>query len=785
MAIKSVFVLTMCALGIQAAFGDTRGEQDARPAIVPRPVEMEVNPGDFELAPATEIFVYSQNKDVLPIAEFLAEQLEARTGYELDVAVPQYTGMRPNPPPEISLSDIPLRETALGVEGYTLTVHARSVHLRAAYPEGLFRGVHTLLQLLESRPGDAESAGAEHTSQFAIPMVRITDYPRYRWRGMLLDCGRHFMDKEFVKRYIDLLAYHKMNVLHWHLTEDQGWRIEIKKYPKLTEVGAWRDHVTERYDGAWRYHVAERYGGFYTQEDIKEIVAYAKSRYITVVPEIEMPGHSMAALASYPELGCVGEGYKVATRWGVHSDVYCAGNDKVFVFLQDVLSEVIELFPSEYIHIGGDECPKERWKECAKCQARIKAEGLEDEHELQSYFIRRIEKFLNSKGRRLIGWDEILEGGLAPNATVQSWRGMAGAIAAATTGHDVISSPTSHCYLDYAQVRMPGEPTWMGYLPLARTFSFEPTPKELTPKQARHVLGVEGNMWTEHAPQSRVDWQVFPRLCALAEVGWSPAELRSWDDFTRRMKVHYRRLDALGVTYFIPPPVSPDDMVFREGIAVTLVNPFGRGVIRYTLDGSEPNADSPAYEYPIPLVDTTTLKARTFLDSGRTSAVAEFEFRKPQPHQAVHVPGAQPGLAYEYYEYEGRWSKLPDFDKLERVAAGTVPTFDISMRKRNDHFAFRFRGYIEVPADGMYTFHLLSDDGSRLWIGSDLVVDHDGLHAPSEKSGQVILKPGKHPIRVEYFEAGGARRLEVSYEGPGTAKQPIPKSALWRSAESP
>jgi hexosaminidase len=429
-------------------------------------------------------------------------------------------------------------DTSLGEEGYELTVAPTSVVLRAPQAQGLFYGVQTFRQLL---PPEAERPARNRTKvakTWRIPCTRIIDQPRYPWRGMLLDCCRHFMAKDFVKRYIDLLAYHKMNVLHWHLTEDQGWRIEIKRYPRLTAIGAWRGEGDERH------------GGFYTQEDIRDIVAYARSRHVTIVPEIEMPGHSVAALAAYPELSCTGGPFKVSTRWGVHEDVYCAGNERTFEFLEGVLSEVIDLFPSEFIHVGGDECPKQRWKACAKCQARMKAEGLRDEGELQSYFIRRIDKFLTGKGRRLVGWDEILEGGLAPNATVQSWRGMSGAVAAAKAGHDVISSPTSHCYLDYAQSREPGEPTWMGFIDLKTAYSFEPTPPQLDPEQARHVLGAEGNMWTEHAPQERVDHQVFPRLCALAEVTWSPAQRRDWKGFQERMKTHYRRLDALGVHYF-------------------------------------------------------------------------------------------------------------------------------------------------------------------------------------------------------------------------------------------
>ena len=734
------------------------GVLPAPTSLVPQAAKVEVVEGRFILGPGTDIIADLRDSEHRRIAEYLADELERRLGARPRVHEP-YGGLSPTNAITLGVNS----HAALGREGYQLEMWPSYMNLSAETPAGLFYAVQSLLQLVD----DHERSGSE----VGLPCVRIEDRPRYRWRGMLLDCGRHFMDKEFVKRYIDLLAYHKMNVLHWHLTEDQGWRIEIKKYPKLTEIGAWR--------GAGQ----DWYGGFYSQDDIREIVEYARSRYVTIVPEIEMPGHCVAALAAYPELSCTGGPFEVSTRWGVHGEVYCAGNDEVFTFLEDVLSEVIELFPSEFIHIGGDECPKERWKQCPKCQARIKAEGLRDEHELQSYFVRRIEKFLNSHGRRLVGWDEILEGGLAPNATVQSWRGMDGALAAARAGHDVVSSPTSHCYLDYAQVRTAGEPTWMGYIPLERCYAFEPTPTELTPEEAKHVLGLEGNMWTEHAPQERVDWQVFPRLCALAEVAWSPKERRNWEDFQTRMQEHYRRLDALGVTYFIPPPTcTASELVFTDAVEITLENPFKRGKVRYTLDGSEPEQDSRVYDGPIRLTDSAALRACTFVDVGRQSAVAEYHFRKLRPLEAVVAADAVPGLTYAYYE--GEWARLPEFSELTPTVTGTCATFDVGVRRRDSRFALDFSGYLTAPADGVYTFFLASDDGSRLYIGSELVVDHDGLHAANEKSGQVILKAGKHPIRVTYFQAGGALGLEVGYAGPGLTRQPIPPTAVWRSAAS-
>ncbi len=510
--------------------------------LVPLPEQVEQYAGNFTVGPETKILYSTGNEELKSLALYLSELIGPATGYDLDVAETD-KGKRSN----YSITLLLDPETIENDEGYSLSVESKSVLITGRAPAGVFYGIQTLRQLL---PVQIEMESSVEGVEWTVPCVEILDKPRFPYRGLHLDVGRHFFPASYIKRYIDLMALHKMNYFHWHLTEDQGWRIEIKKYPKLTEVAAFRNetlvgHARQRpheYDG-------ERYGGYYTQEEIKEVVEYAAQHYITVIPEIEMPGHSQAALAAYPELGCTGGPYEVATRWGVYGEVFCAGNEQTFEFLENVLLEVIDLFPGEYIHVGGDECPKQRWEECEKCQARIEEEGLADEHELQSYFIRRIEEFLVAHDRKLIGWDEILEGGLAPEATVMSWRGTEGGIAAAKEHHDVIMTPTSHCYLDYYQGDRETEPLAIGnYLPLDTVYSYEPVPEELTEEEGKYILGTQGNVWTEYIKTPKhLEYMVYPRACALAETGWTPKELKDYNGFIQRMLGHQKRLEVLNV----------------------------------------------------------------------------------------------------------------------------------------------------------------------------------------------------------------------------------------------
>ncbi len=549
---KHLRLLLLLALATACTFA-----QDQSAAIIPQPVSTHWGNGNFFINAGTVIVADESER---PTVDFFNNYLQRIYGLHLPVRQSGGAGS----------IRFETKAPSSPKEGrYELHVAAGTVTITGDTHEGTFYGMQTLIQLLPVSPFAATTAGPvihPEAGGLFIPVVDIEDYPRFGYRGLHLDVGRHFFPVDFVKKYIDYIALHKMNYFHWHLTEDQGWRIEIKKYPRLTEVGSCRSgtiigHAPGTGDDSIPHC------GYYTQEEIKDVVRYAADRYITIIPEIELPGHSSAALTAYPWLGCTGGPYHVQHGFGVFKDVYCAGNDSVFNFLQDVLDEVIALFPSPYIHIGGDECPKDSWKTCPKCQQRMVTLGLKNEEQLQSYFVQRIEKYINSKGRQIIGWDEILEGGIAPNATIMSWRGEKGGIEAAKQHHQVIMTPGEYVYFDHSQTRNDDSLTIGGYLPLEKVYKYEPVPAELSADEAKYVRGAQANLWSEYmANPSKVEYMLFPRLSALSEALWSPKGTRNWKDFQHRLAMQYKRYtlwqaNAYSV-YF-----QPADTLVRQKLA--------------------------------------------------------------------------------------------------------------------------------------------------------------------------------------------------------------------------
>jgi len=586
----------------------------AQPSILPKPEKIVMgSSGDpFLISPQTAVVV--ADKSLQSSADFLNSYLLDRYGLKQ---------AKIKKGKQLNTIQLRLGNTASTVSGaYQLEVSGKSITITGTDAPGVFYGIQTLIQLL---PTDTAAL-------LTIAPIQVQDAPRFQYRGMMLDVSRHFFPADFIKKYIDLLALHKMNRLHWHLTDDHGWRIEIKKYPQLTSVGAWRNGtVIGNYPG--QGNTNQRYGGFYTQAEVKDIIQYAAKRHITIVPEIEMPGHASAAIAAFPFLSCFPDqptfinkfpselskekgGKQVQETWGVHTDVYCAGNDTVFNMMQDILTEVINLFPSEYIHIGADECPKDNWKKCPRCQQRIKDLKLKDEHELQSYFVQRIEKFINSKGRVLIGWDEILEGGLAPNAVVMSWRGEAGGIEAAKQRHDVIMTPNNYVYFDYFQGKPALEPMAIGgYLTLQKVYSYEPIPASLTAEEAKHIKGVQANVWTEYiSTTDKVEYMTLPRMAAIADIAWT-TQPKDWNDFTQRLEAQYDRYrfwnyNAAQSAYNVKQSVVIDGDQGKATISFSTDS--YQPEIYFTLDGSEPTAKSTLYKKPFDVRRSVTVKAASF-----------------------------------------------------------------------------------------------------------------------------------------------------------------------------
>ncbi len=708
-------------------------------SIIPKPVKIEYQQGTYEIPAALSIG--SKSAELESLIQTSSQVLQAS---DHQVSIENFDKA------DVQLS---LKKSTGRAEGYILKVTKDNITINGDDEPGLFYGIQTLFQILEMEGN-------------TIPCLQITDYPRFSWRGMHLDVCRHFFDINFVKKYIDYLAAYKMNVFHWHLTEDQGWRLEISQYPKLTEVAAWRMNP----DG-------KRYGGFYTQEEAREIVEYAKKRYITVLPEIEMPGHSTAAIYAYPEIGCTEEGPDhIPAKGGIYKDVMNPGKEETFTFVKQVLDEVVEIFPSKYIHIGGDECPKDQWESNALCQKRIKEEGLEDEHELQSYFIKRVENILQERGRKLIGWDEILEGGLAPEATVMSWRGFEGGIKAAEQGHDVVMAPSDYVYLN----KTPGDPEYEEHgrkppLRLKTVYAFDPVPDALDDSKTKHVLGGHGCMWSEPVPTPSVaEYMLFPRFFALSEAVWTPFEVKNYEDFKRRMLLNIKILKKKGINFRIPSPegVKGQHILTQKPHTVRINNPLpgADGVIRYTTDGSTPDMDAEVYNETLTLNKNTMLKARYFMSNEEVSNTvsAQYYFIDPDKN----------GLNCKYYE--GAWSVLPDYDALEPLKTGRVYNIEAGvLAEKEDNYALQFSGIMKIDNPGEYTFYTSSDDGSRLAIDGKRVVINDGVHGVETKTGKIFLDKGEHKIQVDYFEGGGGQMLEVGTMTQAGERIPLDPSVLF------
>ena len=705
-----------CLLALAAACSSVQQSADYR--VVPLPNEITPMEGKaFTLDNQVKILYPEGDADMQRNAGFLAGYVLESTGKTLAVeagatgshAIVLRLGLQTENP-----------------EAYLLEVNEDQVTITGSSAAGVFYGIQTL----------RKSLPVAKDAQVVLPPVRVNDAPRFAYRGMMLDVCRHFFSLDSVKRYIDMLALHNINRFHWHLTDDQGWRIEIKKYPQLTQIGSQRKETvigrnSGKYDGI-------PYGGYYTQEEAREIVAYAKDRYITVIPEFEMPGHMQGVLAAFPELGCTGGPYDVWTQWGVSEDVICAGNDKSLELIKDVLAELIEIFPSEYIHVGGDECPKTRWEKCPKCQAKIRQLGLKDDKEhtaeqrLQSYIITEAEKFLNAHGRKIIGWDEILEGGVAPNATVMAWRGAGEGVKAAKMRHDVIMVPTTYFYFDYYQTNiLDEEPLAIGgYVPIEKVYSFEPYQKELTAEENKHIIGLQANLWTEYITSFRhVEYMVLPRMAALSEIQWTQPQFKDYGDFLERMPKMFDIYDIYGYNYarhlfdvkanFLPDTVAGT-------LTVTLSTLDGAN-IHYTLDGTKPSANSPKYTGPLTLKENCTFKAAAIRPAGSSRVyTAEINLNKAslkpiallQPLKAPYIfNGALnlvDGLTGDANYKPGRWIAFYGND-MEAVIDFKQPTeissVEIHTCVEKGDWVFDARGFsVAVSDDGKNFTAVASED---------------------------------------------------------------------------
>jgi len=758
MKLNRIFALFTLAVLLFPAVYNLKG-QNAKHAVIPIPVEMKMKQGEFVLNEKTKL-VFPDKEEARQVADYFKAWIEKPTGFKLK------KGDKKTKTNAIVFRLV--ENDSLGKEGYLLDVSPEKVLISANGTAGLFYGVQTMFQLF---PPEIYSPEKITGTRWTMPAVSVFDKPRFPWRGMHLDVSRHYFPKEFIKTYIDLIAMHKMNVFHWHLTDDNGWRIEIKKYPKLTGISAWR---VDREDQPWRERTPPKpgekatYGGFYTQDDVREIVKYAAERQVMIVPEIEMPGHTSEVFAAYPSLSCSGKKTFVSPgSYWPGTDIFCAGNDSVFIFLKDVLDEVMELFPGPYIHIGGDEVDKANWKTCPKCQKRIKDEHLKNEEELQSWFVKRIEDYLVAHGRKLIGWDEILEGGLAPEATVMSWRGIEGGIASAKQGHDAVMTPGSYCYFDHYQADPDFEPKAIGgFTTLKKVYSYEPVPRELTSEEAKHILGTQGNVWTEFIPTpEHAEYMAVPRMTALSEVAWSPSSQRNWEDFRQRMNTQFKRFDYMGVNYSkgswkvdILPQLSENGKTFT----IVMETDQPGYPVYYTLYGAGPDTASMLYTAPIVIDSSVTIKAGIFENGKLKERFAE---KSILFHEALGKPATLKNPPAKKYSGKGVLTLVDGMTGSKRYSDGYWLGFkandldftidlekEIPVHQVSVNFYQRQRSWIFMPVE--VVVEVLNGSGN-------VVASQTVLPKTDPKTKGVIIEPFMvkfNNVSGEYIRVIGKNR---------------------------
>ena len=749
-------VLLFAGMAIFHSCG-TQSASQPEISVIPRPISVVAGAGSFKLKSGMTV---AADSGLDATAAYLVEALRTSSGLQLEVARNGERGAKAH-----SRGNINLR---LGLddpnpEAYMLTVDRDGITIRGVTPKGVAMGIATLRQLVPLDPRDSR-----------IPYATIIDAPRFEWRGGHLDVSRHFYTAEQVKAFIDLLATYKLNKFHWHLTDDQGWRIEIKQYPLLTERGAWR-----KFNGQDRECMAlalreddpdllipqERlrieegdtlYGGFYTQDEIRDVVAYASARGIDIIPELDMPGHLLAAQHGYPWITCTGE-----SGWGKSfSSPLCPGKDSALMFAKNVYSEVFNLFPYEYVHLGADEVEKTNWKHCPDCQARIRTYELANEEELQAWFVRDMENHFQANGKKLIGWDEIVDGGLSPTATITWWRDWAPkAVTTATArGNDVILCPDFLLYLDFAEQGRD----------LRRIYDTEPTAYRpdwnLTPKQARHIRGVQANTWCERIPSvRRMQYQTMPRLLAVSEIGWVRPEAKDWNDFERRFVKQADYLDRHGINYRVPDLTGFDDInVFADSAVVEVGSLLPHIAVRYTTDGSFPTAESALYTGPITITESTNFTFRPFRPDGSAGAVQRADYRKENylPAQPLPDRKLENGIRTVYYDFKGR--RCAEIEEAKAVRGYTLDSVSIPAGLEG-WIGLVFEGYFEVPEDGIYTFALLSNDGSMLYVDNRMLIDNDGPHGDKTLTAQRALAKGWHKMRVEYFDMNNGGVLSLRW----------------------